>query len=331
MGSNSFWVGYAHPRPPVAPPLTTIEPDTSSSSDMPPKSKLSSIPSLHEFNPDTSTWTSYRDRMGFYFDANGIELATDRKALFLWAVGDQVYGLLESLVAPRLLTEAELSFKEIITLLDKHFDDTKNIMTCTYSFFSCYQKHGQSFTEWKAELYEKARRCGFTTSVLANKPIDRAIRDMFVIGVRNPKIRQALLKAEDPDLQTAEKLILAAERLEEDVRRFSHPLKENDSHVDKIHNKQFKPNKPNYIRPRTETADRTIVSTITVILNRTIWIETVISIHVQHVVRRITYDPLASFVIMFATSVIEKDIWKRCVNRNTMIQSQRNTSRQCQS
>ncbi len=210
---------------------------------MPPKTKLSSIPSLHEFNPDSTTWTSYRDRMGFYFDANGIELEPDRKALFLWAVGDDVYSLLESLFAPRLLTEVELSFKDLIAVLDKHFDDTKNIMTSAFNFFSCYQKNGQSFTEWKAELYEKARRCGFTTSILANKPIDRAIRDMFVIGVRNPKIRQALLKAEDPDLETAEKLILAAERLEQDVRRFSHPLKETDSFVDKIHDKQYKFNK----------------------------------------------------------------------------------------
>ena len=74
------------------------------------RKKLSSIPSLHEFNPDTTTWTSYRDRMGFYFHANGIVFDPERKALFLWSIGDHVYGLLESLVAPRLLTEAELTY-----------------------------------------------------------------------------------------------------------------------------------------------------------------------------------------------------------------------------
>jgi hypothetical protein len=100
-------------------------------------------------------------------------------------------------VAPRLLTEAELSYANLIEILNKHYDDTKNIMTSTYNFFSCYQKSGQTFTEWKAGLYDKARRCGFTTSTLANKPIDRAIRDMYVIGIKNPKIRQALLKKEE--------------------------------------------------------------------------------------------------------------------------------------
>jgi hypothetical protein len=205
--------------------------------------KLSSIPSLHAFNPDTTTWISYRDRMGFYFHANGIVLDQERKSLFLWSVGDHVYSLLESLVAPRLLTEAELTYVNLIEILDKHYDDTKNIMTSTYNFFSCYQKDGQTFTEWKAELYDKVRRCGFTTSILASKPIDRAVRDMYVIGIRNPKIRQALLKEEDPGLEAAEKLILAAERLEQDVRSFGHPLKPNDFSVDKIHDKQFKFNK----------------------------------------------------------------------------------------
>lgn len=168
--------------------------------------KLSSIPSLHAFNPDTTTWSSYRDRMGFYFQTNGITLDSEQKSLFLWSVGDQVYDLLVSLMAPQLLTDTELTYKKLIEILDKHFDDTKNIMISTYNFFSCYQKNGQTFTEWKAELYDKVRRCGLTTSRLANKPIDRAIRDMYVIGIRNPKIRQALLKEGDPDLEAAEKL-----------------------------------------------------------------------------------------------------------------------------
>jgi len=61
-------------------------------------------------------------------------------------------------------------------------------MTSTYDFYSCYQKQDQPFSEWKAELCEKLRHCGFTTSVLKDKPQDRALRDMYVIGVRNPKI-----------------------------------------------------------------------------------------------------------------------------------------------
>lgn len=57
--------------------------------------------------------------------------AADKMALFLWSVGDQVYTLLESLVVPRLLTDTELTYDELIKLLDTHIDDSKNIMSST--------------------------------------------------------------------------------------------------------------------------------------------------------------------------------------------------------
>ena len=47
---------------------------------------------------------------------------------------------------------------------------------------------------------------------------------MFVIGTNNPKIRQALLKEQDPDLEKAEKIIQVAERLQQDVRHFQTPV-----------------------------------------------------------------------------------------------------------
>ena len=120
-----------------------------------------------------------------------------------------------------MLTSDELTFAALIELLDVHFDAKKNIMTATYDFYSCAQKPGQSFAEWKAELCDKMRHCGFTTSVLRDKPQHRALRDMYVMGVRSQKTRLALLKEQDPNLETVERLIQRAERLEADVRHFS--------------------------------------------------------------------------------------------------------------
>jgi len=117
---------------------------------------VSSIPALHAFDSHNSTWQSYRDRINFYFKANRIETDEDKKALFLWSVGDTTYNLLESLISPRLLTDDDTKFIDVIKLLDVHYDAKKNIMTSTYDFYSCYQKSGQPFAEWKAELCEKA-------------------------------------------------------------------------------------------------------------------------------------------------------------------------------
>ncbi|CAF1275192.1 unnamed protein product, partial [Didymodactylos carnosus] len=200
---------------------------------------FSSIPALYAFDPRTTTWQSYRDRITFFFKANRINTDDDKKALFLWSVGDATYSLLESLVSPKLLTDDDTQFIDLVTILDSHYDATKNIMTATYDFYSCYQKPGQTFAEWKAELCEKLRYCGFTTSVLKNKPQDRALRDMYVIGINNPKIRQALLKEQDPDLEKTEKIIQVAERLEEDVRHFGTSINHTDSTIAKVQPKRF--------------------------------------------------------------------------------------------
>ncbi|CAF5134315.1 unnamed protein product, partial [Rotaria sp. Silwood1] len=99
---------------------------------------VSSIPALHAFDSRTSTWQSYRDRISFYFQANRISTDEDKKALFLWSVGDTTYNLLESLISPRSLTDENTNFIDLIKLLDAHYDATKNIMTSTYDFYSCY-------------------------------------------------------------------------------------------------------------------------------------------------------------------------------------------------
>ncbi|CAF0768729.1 unnamed protein product [Rotaria sp. Silwood1] len=126
-------------------------------------------------------------------NSNRISTDEDKKALFLWSVGDTTYNLLESLISSRSLTGEDTKFIDLNKLLDAHYDATKNSMTSTYDFYSCYQKSGQTFAQWKAELCDKLRHCGFTTSALKVKPQDHALRDMYVIGIKSQKIRQALL------------------------------------------------------------------------------------------------------------------------------------------
>ncbi|CAF3487193.1 unnamed protein product, partial [Rotaria socialis] len=150
------------------------------------------------------------------------------------------------LISPRLLTDDDTKFIDVIKLLDVHYDAKRNLMTSTYDFYSCYQKSGQPFAEWKAELCEKLRHCAFTTSALHRRPQDRALRDMYVIGANSNKGRQALLKEQDPDLETTEKIIQLAERLEEDVRHFSAPNNHNDYSVAKLHNRQRHQKQPDH-------------------------------------------------------------------------------------
>ncbi|CAF1493877.1 unnamed protein product [Adineta steineri] len=142
-------------------------------------------------------------------------------------------------MAPDQLTDDKIKYVDLIKKLDLHYDATRNIMTATYEFYSCHQKPGQPFSEWKAELCNKLRHCGFNSSKLKDRPQDRALRDAYVIGINNPKIRQALLKEEDPDLAAAEKIIQVAERLEQDVRQFNSSNNTNLPTVAKLQQKKL--------------------------------------------------------------------------------------------
>lgn len=141
----------------------------------------STIPSLQAFDPQACTWESYRDRWNFYFKANRLTEDDDKKSLFLCSVGSSTYNLLESLVSPTKLINDTLTFASLIKKLDAHYDRSKSILTATYDFYSCVQKQGQSFAEWKAELCDKLRYCGFTSSTLKDKltgpGAERHVRD----------------------------------------------------------------------------------------------------------------------------------------------------------
>ncbi|CAF3726527.1 unnamed protein product [Rotaria sp. Silwood1] len=68
-----------------------------------------------------------------------------------------------------------------------------------------------------------------------------SIRPLVVI--KSQKIRQALLKEQDPDLETTEKIIQLAELLEENVRHFGNSINPADYTVAKLHNHQPKRHK----------------------------------------------------------------------------------------
>lgn len=157
--------------------------------------------------------------MYFYFLANNIA-ETDKLALFLSNISASWFGLLQNLAAPAKLSNAAMTFAKVTTMLDEHFADTESILSATYEFYSCHQQPNQSAADWIASLRAKAIHCGFTDSKLAKKPLDRALRDMLVIGTNDPRVREALLKATDPTFEEAEKIVKTAEQLRGNVSKF---------------------------------------------------------------------------------------------------------------
>lgn len=73
------------------------------------------MPTLRTFDPKSSLWQSYRDRIEFYLKANRIASIDDRKSIFLWSVGDTTYNLFEALI---------LHLWKVSTIFDISWDDS---------------------------------------------------------------------------------------------------------------------------------------------------------------------------------------------------------------
>ena len=103
-------------------------------------------------------WSSYQDRLGFYFEANDIDdaAASKRRAILLTAVGAETYTLLRSLASPR--APADLTYVELCKLLQTHFEPKPNTILQRYNSCSAYRKKKQSIGDFVAELKKSGQK-----------------------------------------------------------------------------------------------------------------------------------------------------------------------------
>lgn len=79
---------------------------------------VSSQGKLQEF--DGQAWSSWAERLGLYFETNGVTEVGKKRALQLELCGASTYETVRAPVAPRKL--GEVSFDESVNVLQAHFD-----------------------------------------------------------------------------------------------------------------------------------------------------------------------------------------------------------------
>ena len=55
---------------------------------------------IGEFEPEKEDWTSYVERLGHFFHANGVDDDDKKQSVFLSVIGPAAYKLLRSLLSP---------------------------------------------------------------------------------------------------------------------------------------------------------------------------------------------------------------------------------------
>ena len=61
---------------------------------------MSAFGTITEFNPK-GDWSSYKERLEFFFEANNISEEEKKRAVFFSVVGSETYELVRDLIAPR--------------------------------------------------------------------------------------------------------------------------------------------------------------------------------------------------------------------------------------
>ena len=153
---------------------------------------------LEEFCTESGNISTYRDRVEqffvFFLIAKDIGCGnqTKCKATLLSTIGEKTYRILEDLCTPQ--QPSEKCLEEITQLLLEHFKPKHLVVAESFKFYSAKQEEGESISNFLVCLKHLASTCEFGSF------LKRALRDKFVCGLKDDKIKEKLL-SEDNSLE----------------------------------------------------------------------------------------------------------------------------------
>jgi len=138
--------------------------------------------------------------MELFFHAHEVG-AKKHVAVLLSTIGSKPYGVLRSLVVPKMLKE--LKYAKVVKMLQDHYEPAPLVIAECYRFHQRSQDVGESIADYVAELH-LATKCKFedTTDFLED-----SLRDRFVFGLHAEGIRKRLLT--EPKLTFAKAIEIA--------------------------------------------------------------------------------------------------------------------------
>lgn len=129
---------------------------------------MASHGSVEEFSG--KGWSSWAERLQFYFQANGIVDAVKKRAVLLTLCGPSTFETVKALVAPK--TPSDRSFEEIVSLLRGHYDPRPSELFSRCKFQRRDQLPHETVTAYVAALKSLAADCnfGYLPSQLSSEP-----------------------------------------------------------------------------------------------------------------------------------------------------------------
>ena len=118
---------------------------------------------IGQFNPSIKAWSSYVERLHYYFLANGVTEAAKKHSILLTVCGAPTFQLLRSLVQPKELSA--VTYTELLAVLESHYDPAPLTIVQLYRFQTRNRQPGESVATFVAELKAIGRYCKFRNSL----------------------------------------------------------------------------------------------------------------------------------------------------------------------
>ncbi|KAK8756643.1 hypothetical protein V5799_000656 [Amblyomma americanum] len=164
-----------------------------------------------------ASWDEYVERLEMFCEANQITKEEQKRAVLLSSCGEEVYGLIVTLVKPERPTAA--TYEEIKTAVRKHLHPKPSELYARFLFYRRNQAAEESVADYVTALRKLAEDCGFGSAQL---PLDVMMRDRFVCGLRNEGVQQRLLAEHSLTFKFAYDLATTAEataKQQRDIRK----------------------------------------------------------------------------------------------------------------
>ena len=134
----------------------------------------------------SESWTSYSERLGYYFTANDITDETKKKSILLLCSGAATYDILKNLLQPTCLNDK--SYDELVKVLSNYFNPKPSTIVQSYKFNTCVRESGESVASYVAALKSLAEYGNYGPN------LDEMVRDCIVCGINNSRIQSCLLQ-----------------------------------------------------------------------------------------------------------------------------------------
>ena len=168
-------------------------------------------------------WKKWKQELDFYLTATEKDQKDNKvkSSILLTCIGPQGREIYNTFTFEE--DGDKMKFDVLLKKFDEHCLPKKNVTLVRHKFFTYKQREGQSFHEFVIQLKRLSSDCEFGDLK------DSLIRDTIIIGIRDERLRERMLREPDLDLSKALLLGNSAEQTRNHVKELRQEVAEIDS------------------------------------------------------------------------------------------------------